>query len=114
MRKLVVVDDCIVVRTIVKWMIPAKDWELICYSEPKQLLADMEKGNWDALITDYDMPGLNGYELTRLAREKNIKVVMMTANRQVPKLHPDIHSVTEKLLFKPFKRSSLIEAIKAL
>lgn len=95
-------------------MIPNKDWEVICYAEPAELLADMEHEDWDAIITDYNMPGVNGYDLSRKAVAKNIKVIMMTANRNVPLLHPDINNLVESLLFKPFKRHSLLNAIAAL
>lgn len=87
---------------------------MTCYADPVKVLADMPHENWDAIITDYDMPNSNGYELSRAAKAKNIKVIMLTANRKVLQLHPDLPSLVEKLLYKPFKRSTLIEALKAL
>ena len=95
-------------------MIPNNDWEVICYSKPEKLLQDLETQNWDALITDYNMPGMNGYDLARLAVDRDVKVIMMTANRKVPELHPDINDLVQSLLFKPFKRNSLLGAIQAL
>lgn len=114
MKNLVVVDDCIFIRSIVKFLIPKENWKVTCYADPAKVLSDMPNENWDALITDYDMPNSNGYELSCAAKAKNIKVIMLTANRKVLQLHPDLPTVVERLLYKPFKRSTLIEALKAL
>lgn len=116
MRRMAVLDDCIMVRTIVKFMIPKSDWEVVCYSDPQDLVRDIEDGEWDAIVTDYDMPGLTGYEMVRISKRfsPKTKLIMISANRKIPTLHPDINKWVEALLFKPFTRSTLVQAIESL
>lgn len=111
-----VVDDCIIVRTIVKFMIPKSDWKVVCYSDSQDLVNDIDKEEWDAVITDFDMPGHSGYELARILKRfsPSTKLIMISANRKIPTIHPDIHNWVEALLFKPFSRSTLVQAIKML
>ena len=116
MRRMAVIDDCVIVRAMVKFMIPKSDWEVVCYSDPQDLVNDLENGHWDAIITDYNMPGLNGYDLVRMSKRYSpeTKVIMIRANRQIPNQHPDILNWVESLLFKPFSRASLVNAIKSI
>jgi DNA-binding NtrC family response regulator len=116
MKRIAIVDDCPIVRGVLRFMIPNAECNLFCYSDPTELLSDVNSNKWDAVITDYDMPQLNGYELVKAIRKisPDTKVIMLSANRKIPKTHPDIYTYIVALLFKPFSRSTLLQAVRTI
>ena len=54
----------------------------------EEALVQLESGHYRKLITDLDMPGIDGFTLARLARVKQpgLEVVLMTGS-----IMPDLH-----------------------
>lgn len=58
--------------------------EVISVTEPFEALQILNKQQYDAIISDYQMPGLNGIELLNFIREKGITTpfILLTAEEQ--------------------------------
>lgn len=63
--KILFVDDCRLTRMLIKAMLEKLDYQFITASSPEEAinLFEKEKLSIDLLLTDFMMPGLNGYEL---------------------------------------------------
>jgi two-component system, chemotaxis family, chemotaxis protein CheY len=59
-------------------------------------LSHMAKSNFDLLITDYEMPGMNGVEIAKLVR-RDAKAAAPTMNFQIPILMVTSHITRQRL-----------------
>lgn len=74
-------------------------------------------GNFDLLILDIIMPGMNGAEFLSHARKQEIApefTLVITSTRNEEELQPLIKSGIDGLMLKPFKMEDLVEKIRAL
>ena len=75
----------------------------------------LTRGHYDLVITDYDMPFIDGYQLADQIKEKHFgtKVIIMTGHseREVADLL-DGSGIVDGLLLKPFNLKTLKEKIE--
>ncbi|MEO3727112.1 transporter substrate-binding domain-containing protein [Pseudomonas syringae] len=76
--------------------------------------------SFDALITDCNMPGLNGYELTRAVRQEEVAtgrapclILGFTANAQMEEKQRCLAAGMDDCLFKPVRLRELSQALMA-
>ncbi len=82
-RMVLVVDDQPEVLAIVSAYLEAAGAEVAPTTEPADILEALaaDPQHWDLLVTDYDMPGMNGADLARAARAAaaGLPVILVTA-----------------------------------
>jgi CheY-like chemotaxis protein len=75
----------------------------------------LTKGHYDLVITDYDMPFIDGYQLADQIKEKHFgtKVIIMTGHSEsdIADLL-DGSGIVDGLLLKPFNLEALKEKIE--
>lgn len=88
--------------------VPARDGE--------EALEIMEHRHIDLLICDVMMPGMDGFELTRIIREGGsmLPIIMLTAKALPEDKHTGFLVGTDDYMIKPPDRQELILRIKAL
>jgi two-component system cell cycle response regulator CpdR len=72
--------------------------------------------DWDLLLTDIVMPGMDGIELARLAAERHpgLRIMFITGFAAVA-LHPDSKAPKDaKVLSKPFHLRDLVNEVERL
>lgn len=72
--------------------------------------------DYDLLILDLMLPGMDGIEICRKLREKNIDtpIIMLTARGQIKDRVEGLNSGSDDYLVKPFAFEELLARIKAL
>ncbi len=72
--------------------------------------------SYDLIILDVNLPGLNGYELCRIIRNRNqqVPVLMLTAMSTTDDKVEGFDSGTDDYLIKPFEFKELLVRIRAL
>jgi DNA-binding NtrC family response regulator len=82
--KIIVVDDTSAVNIAVKEILNENGFDNVeTYSDPQEALSAISSDNKPVVvITDYNMPGMNGVELLHKieAQAPNVKGIVMTAN----------------------------------
>jgi CheY-like chemotaxis protein len=75
-------------------------------------MAEMEKRDFDLLVTDHSMPHMSGADLIRQAREKfpQIGVILATGHMEVP----EEAGGNVVMLGKPFSSDDLVRALQAV
>lgn len=75
-----------------------------------------ESGRFDLVVTDINLPGLNGYEFCRLIRQRNqhIPVIMLTALSSTDDKIEGFDAGADDYLVKPFEFRELLVRIRAL
>ncbi len=79
-------------------------------------LTALESGVYDIAVLDVMMPEMNGFEVSRQARNKGIKtpILMLTAKSQLDDKVEGLDSGADDYLIKPFGIMELVSRCKAL
>jgi len=85
--------------------------------DPRDAIATIkdDPGAWDLVITDYDMPGMNGAQLARSLRKAcpDLPILLLTALPRVHQLHQGPDGVFDGVLGKPTSAARLATAAAA-
>ena len=110
-----VVDDDAGVRNALKFALEIEGLDVRLYDGPKALLAESNLPGRACLIVDYRMPEIDGLELVRelRTREIGLPVIMITG-----RANKDLRRQAEKsgvhcILEKPLSDSSLVACIRS-
>jgi two-component system capsular synthesis sensor histidine kinase RcsC len=79
-RRVLVVDDNIEMRILVARMCACLGCSTHYAADGRQALVDLQDGSFDLVITDYEMPVMDGFELAALIRHRHpcLPVLLMT------------------------------------
>jgi len=117
-KKILVADDNRVMLNIVRFNLERAGFAVAVAQDGREAWKLLQAGGVDLLITDYQMPRMNGEELCRRLREdpslSNLPVIMLSAKG----LELDLARLQEELglhevVFKPFSPSCLVESVRA-
>lgn len=116
-KTVLVVDDNPTVADTLVAMLEEVGAEVGPCIDPQDAIAVLgeDPGAWDLVITDYDMPGMNGAELARALRamREDVPVLLLTALPRVHQLHRDRVGVFDGVLGKPASTAQLAAAAAA-
>lgn len=79
-------------------------------------LAAIESGIYDMVILDVMLPGMNGYEIAKRARQSGIRtpILMLTAKAELDDKVTGLDSGADDYLTKPFMTKELLARLRAL
>jgi FixJ family two-component response regulator len=109
---ILVEDDPSVLRALRRLMLSA-GFRVMAFDRPRAVLdSDLPKGD-ACLVVDLQLPGMSGVQLceTLAAAGCRLPVIMMTGRLDQATGDLVRHGKAAALLFKPFSRDSLLEAI---
>ena len=113
-----VVDDHPVNRLLLCWQLSELGHRTVDTEDGRQALDLWRAQSFDVLITDCNMPRLDGYELTRLIREEEAVsgrarclILGFTANAQVEEKARCLAAGMDDCLFKPIRLHDLGQAL---
>ena len=117
MAKLIMTaDDSASVRQMVSFTLKQNGYDVIEAVDGKDALAKLQSTRVDMLITDLNMPNLDGIGLIRGARAlitcKFIPIVMLTTESQDNKKAEGKAAGATGWIVKPFKPEQLIAVVK--
>ncbi|MFV9505745.1 MAG: ATP-binding protein [Oscillochloridaceae bacterium umkhey_bin13] len=108
-RILIADDDEVMCGFCLRAMAAAGHTPRAVHSAAAALATLRSEGPFDLLLADIQMPGLDGIELTRIARELDpaIAVVIMTGHSSPATLHASVRRGVADYLTKPFELDEL-------
>lgn len=116
--KILIVNDAPAVSTYIKLILKSEGYESGISINGVEALEMLEKSHYDLIITDLNMPEMDGYELTKKIRQDKkyrfIPIVFLTGDD-----NSDIHSQAKKsgstaFLTVPFEKERLTKIIRSL
>ncbi len=112
-RRILVVDDEPLVYQSVKMMLEYDGHRVETASSGKEALALLEKGQFDLVITDFEMPAMKVDELAAAikARSPNQPVVMITAYAEMLQASGNRLTGVDWVISKPFRLENLREVV---
>ncbi len=114
--RLLVVDDDEEILGIVRDMLRFRGYGVVAAADGEKALEIIEREEFDLVLTDLGMPGVNGWDVARTAKEKNpeLPVILLTgwgAQYEEENLHD---RGVDLVLSKPLSWEKLTETINKL
>lgn len=110
-------DDSKVVRVKTGRLLQKQGWQVLLAEDGSAALQCLDSHAPDLLITDVEMPGLDGFELTRRLRAHprfaRLPVIMITSSDERHRAEADAAGVN-LLLGKPYAEETLLAQVQAL
>ena len=107
--RILVVDDDRDILQLVSIHLKREGYTVYQASDAEAALALLEHQDVDLAIVDAMMPGMNGFELTRiLARDMEVPVILLTAKGQLADKEKGFLAGSEDYLVKPFEPKELL------
>lgn len=113
---IIVVDDDLGLLLLMKGILAIKGFQALCMASGEEALEKIKEGYGSMMITDRNMSGMNGLELTR--RVKEIKpfmpVIMITGDYSPEKDQLAIEAGICTVLHKPCEPEMLLNIVNDL
>lgn len=107
--KILVVDDDIYIQQLVFIHLSREGYQVYRANNAEEALAFLEEQTVDLAIVDVMMPGMDGFELTRLlSNDFQIPVILLTAKGQLDDKERGFLSGSEDYIVKPFEVKELL------
>ncbi len=110
---LLVEDNPAQSKLLKRWIETAGSFNVTIVENGNVGLTHVQQGNWDLVISDIHVPGINGLELTRIMKAENIDVpiLLVTAHERLDAASQVIKDQADDYLTKPFSKSAIIHKI---
>ncbi|WP_457576424.1 response regulator [Desulfomarina sp.] len=117
---ILLVEDEYINRTLAVTLLQRDNWQITTAENGRQALAYLEKNSFDLILMDIQMPELDGYETTRIIREKekatgnHIPIIAMTAYAVKGDRQKCLATGMDGYISKPIKANRLRTEIAAI
>lgn len=114
--KILLIEDEPSLSAFVKKGLEEQFYEVECAFDGNVGKKNATTKNYDLIILDINLPGANGFEISKCVRENNIKtpILMLTAFGTTDDKLQGFEAGTDDYLVKPFEFRELLARIKAL
>lgn len=107
--KILVVDDDVNIQKLVTIHLNREGYQVLRANNAQEALALLEEQTADLAVVDVMMPGMDGFELTRLlTNDFGIPVILLTAKGQLGDKEQGFLSGSEDYIVKPFEVKELL------
>jgi two-component system, cell cycle response regulator DivK len=116
--KVLIIDDNQDMRELVKTTLEFLTYTVICAKDGKEGLEEAELEKPDLILMDIMMPGMSGWEATRLLRTKpdtkDVPILAMTAMSRQMNVDACFEAGCTDYILKPFSFLDLQERVRRL
>jgi signal transduction histidine kinase len=114
-KRILVLDNEVQILNVLSTFVQDAGYVFIGSSDPKDALSFLHKANIDLILTDFQMPEMNGSEFSTKARENGFHgpILYMTSTQYIDKYNKDKKNLEiGGLIVKPFSREDVMKAIQ--
>ncbi len=115
--KILVVDDSSTMRRIISNTLKKIGYsDLVEAGDGKEGLARMAENTFDLIVTDWNMPNMDGLEFTKVVRstQGTVPILMVTTNAAKTDVIEALKAGVNTYVVKPMTPETLEEKIKAI
>ncbi|SIP90647.1 two-component system, chemotaxis family, response regulator CheY [Alkalispirochaeta americana] len=117
-KRILVVDDSAAVRQSVSYVLDQAGYEVVQAEDGMDALKMLDGSTFDLIVTDVNMPNMDGIALTGKVREldayKYTPVVVLTTESQESKMSAGKAAGATGWIVKPFDSEKLLQVVKRL
>ncbi len=115
-KTLLAVDDSKTMREMVAFTLKEAGYNVLQAEDGKHALSVLSENKVDAIITDLNMPNMNGFDLIRAVRaageHKFVPILMLTTEGDDAKKQEGKAAGATGWIVKPFNPQKLIDVVK--
>lgn len=115
-KTFLIVDDSASMRQLVSFTIKEAGYDVLAAENGKDALAKLEGAKIHMIITDLNMPEMDGVELIKLLRArpdyKFTPIIMLTTESQEAKKQEGKQAGASGWIVKPFSSEQLLDVVK--
>lgn len=115
-KKIMIVDDSASMRMMVTFTLKEGGYDIVEAVDGSNALEKLQNGRVDMMITDVNMPHLDGIELVRKVRENSecrfIPIILLTTESQESKKKAGREAGATGWIVKPFRADQLLSVVK--
>ncbi len=113
--KIILIDDDPIQLQLTMSMLDHPDVKVVCCEKPEDLLGELEGNHFDLMMTDIQMPAMNGFDIIKKVRQtpsanNRIPIIAITARSDMSKEFFRSEGFANSLL-KPFNSAELHQVI---
>lgn len=114
--KILVVDDSTTMVRIIKNSIERLGHSVVTAGDGAEALVEFNKQKFDIIVTDWNMPTMNGLELVQRIRsvDKDIPIIMITTEGGKASVITALRAGVNNYIVKPFTPQILKEKLSAV
>jgi two-component system, chemotaxis family, chemotaxis protein CheY len=118
MRRILTVDDSASIRQMVNFTLCKAGYEVVEAVDGKDGLDKLNAAKFDLIITDLNMPNLDGIQLIAAVRKLTgytfIPIIMLTTESQAEKKDAGRKAGATGWIVKPFNADQLVSVVQKL
>ncbi len=114
--KVLIIEDDINLAKATGFILMENEIEVEIKNDGKQGFEEAKKKEYDVIVLDVMLPGMDGYQIAKeLRRSKiNTPIIMLTAKDSVPAKIEGLDSGADDYMTKPFAPAELLAHLRAL
>jgi two-component system alkaline phosphatase synthesis response regulator PhoP len=117
-EKILLVEDAEDILELVRYNLTKEGWQVFCALSGEEALAVVQKYNFDVILLDIMLPGIDGLEVCRRLRRDpstaHIPVIMLTAKSEETDMVVGLELGADDYVTKPFSPRVLTARIRAV
>jgi len=117
-KRILIVDDCDTTRKLLSYIVRERGYKIFSASNGLEVLEVMAGNQVDMLVTDLNMPQMDGLELSRNLRSqdayKDLPIIMVTTESGEADIKMGMNAGVTTYLTKPFSPQRLLYEIEKL
>ncbi|WGS50596.1 response regulator transcription factor [Paraburkholderia sp. D15] len=115
-KRILIVEDDVDIANVLSLHLRDERYEVVHSADGNEGLRLLEQGNWDALILDLMLPGVDGLEICRRARAMARYTPIIITSARSSEVHRilGLELGADDYLAKPFSMLELVARVKAL
>ena len=114
--QILIVEDDIRLAKAVKQILEENNYQVDMVHDGQSGLDYAESGSYDVIILDVMLPVLDGFEVAKQLRRKDVStpILMLTARSQIPDKIEGLDSGADDYMTKPFSPAEMLAHLRAL
>ena len=114
MSKILIIEDEVAIADLERDYLEINDYEVVTANDGTKGLETVLNGDFNLVILDLMLPGIDGYEICKKIREeKNIPIIMVSAKKDDIDKIRGLGLGADDYMTKPFSPSELVARVKA-
>lgn len=117
-KRILIVDDCDTTRKLLSYIVRERGFKIVGATNGIEALEVMARDQVDLVLTDLNMPQMDGYELSRNLRDnpdyREIPIIMITTESGEADMKMGKEAGVTTYLTKPISPQRLIYEIEKL